>query len=118
MEKLQKWLRERCEESSLTWREASIKSNLNPGAISAIMSGQVPGLETCKKLAKFFRISVVDVLNWAGHIERLPANSPLFYDSLFADFADCWLYIDPEDRKALLHFARKMAAKKGRKNDE
>ena len=107
MEKLQNWLREHCEENNLTWREASIKAGLNAGAVSALMSGQRPGLETCKKLAKLFRVSVVDVLYWAGHVERLPANDPIFYDSLFLEFAEAWPDLDLKQRRAFVLLAKK-----------
>jgi len=116
MEKLQNWLRERCEENNLTWREASIQAGLNAGSVSSIMGGQKPGLETCKKLARLFRVSVVDILYWAGHVERLPANDPIFYDSLFLEFADAWPWLELEDRRAFVHLAKKgvMRAKRQR----
>jgi hypothetical protein len=93
MEQLQQWLEEKCNEQNLSWREASIKADLNPGAISAIMGGQVAGLESCKALAKLFRVSPVFVLRLAGHLED-PANSPnlseLLLDPHFRYFASMW----------------------------
>lgn len=70
MERLQSWLKAKCNELNLSWREASIKAGLNPGAISAIMNDQRPGLETCKALAALFHVSPVLVLQLAGHIEE------------------------------------------------
>lgn len=81
MEQLQAWLRTQCEQNNLTWRDASMKAGLNPGAISAILKGQQPGLKTCKALANLFSVSVVLILQMAGHIDIMP-NSPLTYDPL------------------------------------
>ena len=76
MEKLQKWLEEKCNEQNLSWREASLRMGLNAGFVSAVMGGQVPGLESCKAIANFFHVSPVLILQMAGHIENIP-NSPI-----------------------------------------
>lgn len=77
MEQLIQWLNEQCEEGNMTWREASLKAGLNPGAISAIMNGQRPGLETCKALAKLFDVPVEFVLRIAGHLPPHPDHADL-----------------------------------------
>jgi len=121
MEKLQNWLRERCEENNLTWREASIQAGLNAGSVSAIMGGQKPGLETCKKLARLFRVSVIDILYWAGHVERLPANDPIFYDPRFQELAAAWQTLaaldDPEPCDVIYDLAVYLAEKHAAKED-
>lgn len=73
---LQDWLRDQCERHNLSWRDASIKANLNPGAISAIMSGVRPGLTVCTLLAAYFDASPEFVLRLAGHLPQREAIHP------------------------------------------
>lgn len=103
MEKLQRWLKEQCEANNWSWREASIKAQLNPGSLSAIITGgQRPGLETCKALAKLFRVSPILVLQMAGHIESAPVNHPAWHDPSFIEVANCWPDLTPHHRN-LVH---------------
>lgn len=91
MEKLQRWLEEQCEANNWSWREASIKAGLNPGSLSAIITGgQRPGLETCKALAKLFRVSTVLMLQMAGHIENMPSDHLVLRDPDFHAFIETW----------------------------
>jgi len=105
MEKLQQWLKEKCSEQNLSWREASMKMGRNAGFISSVMGGQVPGLESCKALAKFFRVSPVLVLQMAGHIENMP-NSPM-HDPQFAALAALWPDLTDDFKRIMVEFARK-----------
>ena len=104
MKQLQQWLREKCAERNLSWREASIGSGLNPGAISAIVGGQRPGLDSCKALAKFFRVSPILILQLAGHIEEsaLP-NNPSLLDPVLQEFIRLWPEIPPPVRENMLN---------------
>lgn len=107
MEQLQQWLKEKCTERNLSWREASIGAGLNPGSISAIMGGQRPGLDSCKALAKFFRVSPILILQLAGHIEEsIPSNHPALRDPGFAELADDWPRIPRAVQENLLNVAK------------
>ena len=77
MEQLRDWLNEQCDRRNLTWRDASIRAGVYPGAISAIMNGQRPGLEVCKALARSFGTSPEHVLRMAGHLPPLPSGNGL-----------------------------------------
>ena len=72
MEGLRDWLNDACERRNLTWRQASTRAGINPGAISGIMNGERPGLEVCKALAQSFGTSPEHVLRMAGHLPPLP----------------------------------------------
>jgi len=97
-----------------------MKAGLNPGFISAVMTGQKPGFESCKALAKFFRVSPVFVLQLAGHLEESPANFPglsdTMLDPLLQEFIAAWPWLELEDRQAFVHLAKKgvMRAKRQR----
>lgn len=71
---LAQWLIEACRTRDLSWAEASRRSGLSQGAISAIVRGTKPGLEICKGLAGFFGVPLEDVLQMAGHMT--PTASP------------------------------------------
>jgi len=116
LKQLQRWLKEKCEEQNLSWREASIKAGLNAGFISAIMSGQVPGLESCKAIANFFHVSPVLILQMAGHIENAP-NSPML-DPLFQDIAAAWPDLTDKDRRVLRFHAQTFAKVRRRERGE
>lgn len=90
MEQLQQWLKDKCAERNLSWREASIGAGLNPGAVSAILKGQRPGLDSCKALAKFFHVSPILLLQLAGHIEKPTLNHPALHDPRFSYLAEMW----------------------------
>lgn len=111
MERFQQWLKEKCEEQNLSWREASMKAGLNPGFISAVMIGQKPGFESCKALAKLFHVSPVFVLQLAGHLEESITNSPGFdrimLDPLLQEFIAAWPDLDLDQRRAFVHLAKK-----------
>ncbi len=62
------WLVQACETRDLSWAEASRRAGLTQGAISAIVRGMQPGLETCKALAAYFGVPAEDVLRMAGHL--------------------------------------------------
>lgn len=51
-----------------------MRAGIYPGAISAIMNGQRPGLEVCKGLARSFGVSAEYLLRLAGH---LPPEAPV-----------------------------------------
>ena len=74
MEQLREWLNDECTRRNLTWRDASVRAGVYPGAISAIMNGQRPGLEVCKALARSLGTSPEHVLRMAGHLPPLPAT--------------------------------------------
>jgi hypothetical protein len=116
MEKLQKWLEEKCNEQNLSWREASLRMGLNAGFVSAVMGGQVPGLESCKAIANFFHVSPVLILQMAGHIENIP-NSPML-DPLFQDIAACWPDLSGEDKRVLRHIAQRAATLRRRERGD
>lgn len=73
LKELRSWLASECERRNLTWREASIRAGVNPGAISAVMTGSKPGLQMCISLAESFDVAPEYVLRLAGHLP--PANS-------------------------------------------
>jgi transcriptional regulator with XRE-family HTH domain len=62
------WLIQACEARNLSWAEASRRAGLSQGAISAIVRGTQPGLESCKALASFFGVPAEEVLRMAGHL--------------------------------------------------
>lgn len=68
LHQLQEWLTEACRERNLSWREASIGAGVNPGAVSAIMSGVRPGLQVVINLAEFFDVPPEFLLRLAGHL--------------------------------------------------
>lgn len=65
---LQDWLVGECERRNLSWREASLGAGLNPGAVSAVMTGIRPGLQICVSLAEYFSVPPEFVLRLAGHL--------------------------------------------------
>jgi transcriptional regulator with XRE-family HTH domain len=69
------WLIQACETRNLSWAEASRRAGLSQGAISAIVRGTLPGLETCKALAAFFGVPPEDVLRMAGHLAPARAQT-------------------------------------------
>lgn len=79
---LAQWLIDACRERDLSWAEASRRSGLSQGTISAIVRGTQPGLEICKGLAGFFGVPLEDVLQMAGHMT--PAPSPAWPPELVA----------------------------------
>ncbi len=79
---LAQWLIEACRARDLSWAEASRRSGLSQGTISAIVRGTQPGLEICKGLAGFFGVPLEDVLQMAGHMT--PAPSPAWPPELVA----------------------------------
>lgn len=123
MKELQQWLKLQCERNNLSWREASLKSGLNPGAISAIMGGEQPGLKTCKALSKFFGASITSVLQMAKHIEPLnPDTAPLIeqllLDPLFQEFLESWKAMDERERWTFVEMARHMIEHKRSRSGE
>ena len=71
MDELRAWINRECEKRYWSWRQASIRAGITPGAISAIMNGERPGLEVCKALAHTFDVSPEYVLRMAGHLPPL-----------------------------------------------
>ena len=104
MEKLRVWLNEECEDRHLSWREASINAGLNPGAISAIMNGQRPGLEICKGLARYFNVSPEKVLRLAGHLPAQP-KAPLVEVPYLQEFAQRVFDLPPERQRRVMEAA-------------
>jgi len=52
-------------------------AGLSHGAISRIVNGERPGLETCKALARYFGVPPEFVLRLAGHVSAAAtSNSP------------------------------------------
>jgi len=79
---LAQWLIDACRERDLSWAEASRRSGLSQGTISAIVRGTQPGLEICKGLAGFFGVPLEDVLRMAGHLD--PVEEPAWAPELVA----------------------------------
>ena len=77
VEELRDWLNDACERRNLSWRQASIRAGINPGAISGIMNGERPGLEVCKALAQSFGTSTEYVLRLAGHLPPAPTDDDI-----------------------------------------
>jgi len=75
MRELRDWINAECEKRFLSWRQASIRAGINPGAISNIMNGERPGLEVCKALAQSFGTSPEYVLQLAGHLPPPPKRT-------------------------------------------
>jgi transcriptional regulator with XRE-family HTH domain len=110
MEALRDWLTEECNRRNLSWREASVRAGVYPGAVSAIMNGQRPGLEVCKAMARSFGTPPEYVLRLAGHLP--PQVDPADIDPELRHTADELLalwrrlkVIDPESAERLQRIA-------------
>ena len=69
------WLNEELRKRNWSQNELANESGLTSGMISRVLSGQRPGLEVCKALAKTLDMKVDDVLEKAGHLTKPPGES-------------------------------------------
>lgn len=102
MRELREWINAECEKRYLSWRQASIRAGINPGAISNIMNGERPGLEVCKALAQSFGTSPEYVLQLAGHLPAPPKHTiPAEQQARIDHIIHVWREIAELDPKSL-----------------
>jgi len=75
MSDLSRWLLDETEKRDLSMRQASLQAGLDHGAVSRFVKGTVPSPESCERLADFFNVPHMHVMELAGHV-HLPPSFP------------------------------------------